>query len=332
MRQGHRPGARLTPEQDGVTDSQLSAVMPYFYGIPLSPRRFDGSCGACPLGEPGGEGGSLMQHPERRLLISVDMERYSRRSNLQQYEAQRQFRELLHEAAGAVGLDRVAWTTQQAGDGELAVVPREVSESRVIGRFVPELNRRLRHHNSSRLPAARIRLRVAVHQGLVHLDGANGFPGNAVVFVCRLCEADPVKKALAAFPEAGVALVVSTEIFRDVVTEYPEEMRPERFVRIEVAHPDKEFREYARLCVVDEDLAAVAVPGVSPSPGQGAAQIAKKLADTAEAKPASSAMEHGGIHTGDIRVKGQNAIGPGATAIGSVGRDVNSGTRRGDPR
>ncbi|MGW1452167.1 hypothetical protein ACWCO3_28410 [Micromonospora sp. NPDC002411] len=60
----------------------------------------------------------------------MDMERYSRRSNLQQYEAQRHFRELLHEAAGAVGLDRVAWTTQQAGDGELAIVPREVSESR----------------------------------------------------------------------------------------------------------------------------------------------------------------------------------------------------------
>lgn len=277
-------------------------------------------------------GGSLMQHPERRLLISVDMERYSRRSNLQQYEAQRYFRELLHEAAGAVGLDRVAWTTQQAGDGELAVVPREVSESRVIGRFVPELNRRLRNHNSSRLPAARIRLRVAVHQGLVHLDGANGFPGNAVVFVCRLCEAEPVKKALATFPDAGVALVVSTEIFRDVVTEYPEEMRPERFVRIEVAHPDKDFREQAWLCVVDENLAAVAVQGVPPVSGEGAAQAEEKVVDTTEVKPANSATEHGGIRTGDIRVKGQNAIGPGATAIGSVGRDANFGTRRGNRR
>lgn len=274
----------------------------------------------------------MMQHPERRLLISVDMERYSRRSNLQQYEAQRHFRELLHEAAGAVGLDRVAWTTQQAGDGELAIVPREVSESRVIGRFVPELNRRLRNHNSSRLPVARIRLRVAVHQGLVHLDGANGFPGNAVVFVCRLCEADPVKKALAAFPEAGVALVVSTEIFRDVVSEYPEEMRPERFVRIEVAHPDKEFREYAWLCVVDEDLSGTPIPGVVPTVGDDPAQAVEKPTDNAEAEPANSGTGHGGIRTGDIRVKGQNAIGQGATAIGSVGRDANFGTRRGNTR
>ncbi|MFI5927861.1 hypothetical protein ACIA3K_17970 [Micromonospora sp. NPDC051543] len=261
-----------------------------------------------------------MRHPERRLLISVDMERYSRRSNVQQYEAQRHFRELLHEAAEAVGLDRVAWTTQQAGDGELAIVPREVFESRVIGRFVPELNRRLRHHNSSRLPAARIRLRVAVHQGLVHLDGANGFPGNAVVFVCRLCEAAPVKQALAAFPDAGVALVVSTEIFRDVVTEYPEEMRPERFVRIEVAHPDKEFREDAWLCVVDEDINGAAIQVVPPPTEQDPGQTARRP------------TEHVGIRTGDIRVEGQNAIGQGATAIGSVGRDTNFGTGRGDPR
>ncbi|MFG2051710.1 hypothetical protein ACGFIW_30305 [Micromonospora sp. NPDC048935] len=260
------------------------------------------------------------------------MERYSRRSNLQQYEAQRHFGELLHEAAGAVGLDRVAWTTQRAGDGELAILPREVAESRVIGRFVPELNRRLRNYNGSRLPVARIRLRVAVHQGLVHMDGANGFPGNAVVFVCRLCDADPVKKALAAFPEAGVALVVSTEIFRDVVSEYPEEMRPERFVRIEVAHPDKEFREYAWLCVVDEDLGGAAVPGVVPPVVEGPAPAGEKPAGTAEGKPTNSATGHGGIRTGDIRVQGQNAIGQGATAIGSVGRDANVGPRRGRSR
>lgn len=272
------------------------------------------------------------------------MERYSRRSNLQQYEAQRHFRELLHEAADAVGLDRVAWVTQQAGDGELAVVPREVSESRVIGRFVPELNRRLRNHNSSRVPAARIRLRVAVHQGLVHLDGANGFPGNAVVFVCRLCEADPVKKALAAFPGAGVALVVSTEIFRDVVSEYPEEMRPERFVRIEVDHPDKEFREYAWLCVVDEDLTAAAVPGVAAAAGERAEPATERQVEPAEEKTGDGATERGprsagpadasgqSIRTGDVHVRGQNAIGQGATAIGSIGRDVNSAPRRGGSR
>ncbi|WP_091301391.1 hypothetical protein [Micromonospora halophytica] len=270
-----------------------------------------------------------MRHPERRLLVAVDMERYSRRSNLQQYEAQQDFKQLLKKAARDVGLDRVTWTTQQAGDGELAILPRDVPEARVIGRFVPELDRRLRHHNSSRLPAARVRLRVAIHQGMVHLDGANGFPGNAVVHVCRLCEADPVRKALADFPGAGVALVVSTEIYRDVVTEYPEEMRPERFRRVEIAHPDKDFREHAWLCVVDEDISSWEPSQTSPADGPRTRHTAEEGArggrrsPAAPAEGATSTGTH--ISTGDIQVRGQNAIGPNATAIGSVGRDVSLG-------
>ncbi|MGX4655299.1 hypothetical protein ACWCHM_16535 [Micromonospora sp. SCSIO 07396] len=263
-----------------------------------------------------------MRHPERRLLISVDMERYSRRSNLQQYEAQQNFRTLLHAAATDVGLDRVTWITQQAGDGELAILPRDVPESRVIGRFVPELNRRLRAFNSDRTPPAQIRLRVAVHQGLVHLDGANGFPGHAVVHVCRLCDAKPVRQALAAFPDAGVALVVSTQMYREVVCEYPEEMRPERFRRIEVEHPEKEFREPAWLYVVDEDMSSWPSPQEPPSP-TGEPPPAGSDIGAGAARPDTGAGPAGpGIRTGDIRVRGQNAIGPNATAIGSVGRDV----------
>ncbi|TCB95405.1 hypothetical protein E0H26_20700 [Micromonospora zingiberis] len=268
-----------------------------------------------------GEEGDDMQHPERRLLVCVDMERYSRRGNIQQYEAQQDFHRLLREAADEVGMDRVGWTTQQAGDGELAVLPRELPEARVIGRFLPELNRRLRQYNASRLSVARIRLRVAVHQGMVHLDGANGFPGQAVVLVSRLCDAAPVRRALAAFPDAGVALVVSADIYRDVVTEYPEEIRPERFRRIEVVHADKGFREPAWLCVLDEDVTLwrdESSPGAEATPPDAPPEpLAPGGTRRATEPPAG-----GGIRTGDIRVDGQNAVGPGAIAIGSIGRDA----------
>ncbi|WBB52312.1 hypothetical protein [Verrucosispora sp. WMMD573] len=261
-----------------------------------------------------------MRHPERRLLVCVDMERYSRRTNLQQYEAQHDFHRLLREAAGDVGMDRVGWTTQQSGDGELAILPHDIPEARVIGRFVPELNRLLRRYNASRVPAARIRLRVAVHQGMVHVDGANGFPGQAVVLVSRLCDAEPVRQALAAFPEAGIALVVSADIYRDVVTEYPEELRPERFRRIDVVHASKGFQEPAWFCVVDEDLTSWTdgSPESTPlveKPSNVSARRARADRDDVISAP-------GGIRTGDITVEGQNAVGPGATAIGSIGRDA----------
>ncbi|GIJ79345.1 hypothetical protein SAMN05443287_101913 [Micromonospora phaseoli] len=272
-----------------------------------------------------------MRHPERRLLICVDMERYSRRSNVQQYEAQRDFHQLLEEAASDVGLDRVGWTTQQAGDGELAILPRDLPEARIIGRFVPELNRRLRRYNASRLPVARIRLRVAVHQGMVHLDGAKGFPGQAVVLVSRLCDAAVVRRALAAFPDGGIALVVSSDIYRDVVTEYPEEIRPERFRRIDVVHADKGFQEQAWLCVVDEDITSwvddgslvPTLPPGDPTPEPTRSTDPERGGSVrAGSEPGGAPPVSGGIRTGDITVEGQNAIGPGAMAIGSVGRDA----------
>ncbi|MGW0435783.1 hypothetical protein ACWDV4_24985 [Micromonospora sp. NPDC003197] len=289
--------------------------------------------------------------PDRRLLISVDMERYSRRGNLMQYEAQRAFQQMLHDAARSVGLDRVAWKTQQAGDGELAILPAEVKEPTVIGRLVPALNRLLRRYNSSRLPEARIRLRVALYQGLVHLDGANGFPGNAVNNVCRLCDAPPLKRALKAFPDAGIALIVSSDIYRDVVTEYPEELRPERFRQVEVNHPDKDFREFAWICVVDEDLGQLAVldpvaaeslgligseaetgrsetsASSQPSGSSGAgvrpagAPDADRRGGGSPGAAGGSGTEPGAIRTGDIRVEGQNAVGHGSMAIGSIGGD-----------
>nr|MDT0663210.1 hypothetical protein [Micromonospora sp. DSM 115978] len=264
-----------------------------------------------------------MEHPERRLLISVDMERYSGRNNPQQYEAQRAFRQLLQDAATAVGLDRMSWKTQQAGDGELAILPAGTREPRVIGRFVPELNRVTRSYNSTRLPVARIRLRVALHQGLVHLDGANGFPGTAVIEVCRLCDAVPLKRALAAFPDAGVALIVSAGIYREVVSNYPEELRPERFRQVEVAHPAKGFREPAWLCVLDEDVSTLPA---EPATGQGPSAATDDRRGPVPAPPPAA----GGISVGSIQVTGQNAIGHGSMAIGSTG-DWHRGPDAGRP-
>lgn len=263
-----------------------------------------------------------MRPPERRLLVSVDMERYSRRSNLAQYEAQQGFQQLLRAAAAAVGLDRVSWKTQQAGDGELAILPADVDEPRVIGRLVPELDRLVRRYNSSRLPDAKVRLRVALHHGMVHLDGANGFPGRAVNEACRLCDAVPLKETLAAFPDAGVALIVSAALYRDVVIEYPEELRPERFRRVEVHHADKDFREEAWIYVVDEDLSSLSSSKPSPpvdsgpAPGDGRARDARYRQTTGAS-----------IRTGEIRVTGQNAVGPGAMAIGSVGDNASFGSQ-----
>lgn len=197
---------------------------------------------------------SVTTQPDRRLLVAVDMEQYSGKTNEQQYESQRTFQRVMREAAEAAGLDRVQWVTQQGGDGELAILPGGTAEPAVVGRLVRAMDRSLREHNRNLLPAAKVRLRVAVHEGLVHLDGANGYPGEAVIAVSRLVDAKPLKRALAVLPEAAVGLIVSERIFRDVVSQYLDEVRPDRFSRVLVSIPGKGFESMAWIHVPDEDV------------------------------------------------------------------------------
>jgi hypothetical protein len=197
---------------------------------------------------------SVPTQPDRRLLVAVDMEQYSGKTNEQQYESQQTFQRVMREATQAVGLDRVHWMTQRGGDGELAILPGGTPEPIVVGGLVRAMDRSLREHNRYLVPAARVRLRVAVHEGLVHLDGENGYPGEAVVAVSRLVDAKPLKRALTKLPDAGVGLIVSERIFRDVVSQYLDEVRPERFSRVWVSFPGKGFESEAWIYVPDEDV------------------------------------------------------------------------------
>jgi hypothetical protein len=260
-------------------------------------------------------------YPERRLLMTADMERYSGRGNLQQYAAQRAFRDMLERAAAAVGLAPPEWRRQETGDGELAALPSSVPEPVVLGRLLPELDRLLREHNRSLLPEAKVRLRVAVHQGLVHLDGPTGWPGNAVIEVCRLLDAQQLRRALREFPRAAVAVIVSEGIFRDVVAEHYEGLRPERFREVDVSIPDKNFRASAWIYVVDEDVTNLNWDDPAPA-GPPEAKGAAPEGDRQ-----SRGGNSGDIRTGDASdVSGIMIVGHGASL--NTGSEHRQGGRR----
>ena len=203
-----------------------------------------------------------LKDPERRVVVSVDMESYSRRNNVLQLRAQEAFKRVMDDAAVATGLDRVHWIIQQGGDGELGILPPGSSERAVLG-LVPALDGRLRDYNQGLLPEARVRLRIAVHQGLVHLEGANGFPSQEGVHVSRLIDAPPLKKALRDFPGANVALIVSDSIYREVVEPY-RDLRPEQFARVQVEMPEKDFRAPGWIYVPGENIGDGIRPKAEP--------------------------------------------------------------------
>ena len=75
----------------------------------------------------------------RRMLVATDMEKYSQRDSVHQHESQRALVGATREAAVAVGLDLDSWAKQSTGDGQLFVLPADVNEATVVGRFVQEI-------------------------------------------------------------------------------------------------------------------------------------------------------------------------------------------------
>ncbi|MEG3635214.1 hypothetical protein [Micromonospora palythoicola] len=200
--------------------------------------------------------------PDRRVLVAVDMESYSGRDNVLQHRAQLAFQEVMTTACEELGFDRTAWVIQQGGDGELAILPPGTSERAVVTRLTPVLDRLLREHNRGLSSEARIRLRVGVHEGPVHLDGANGYPSEAVVTVCRLVDSPQLKAALRQFPGAAVVLIVSDRLYHDIVRQY-QDLRPEHFRQVTARLPEKNFEAVAWIYVPGESIPA---PDAIPAP------------------------------------------------------------------
>lgn len=176
----------------------------------------------------------------RFLMLAVDAWRYGPRDDRQQVDLQRFLDEGLRTAARRSGLDDSTWRIQDAGDGRLALLPDSGSEPVLVDSFIRELDTWLARHNHDRVPAARLRLRVAVHNGPA-IPAALGHGGNAVVHVCRLRDSSPVRAALDSAPDANLVLAVSTVIFDDVIRQRHTSLHANDFTKVEIADTAKDF-------------------------------------------------------------------------------------------
>lgn len=185
--------------------------------------------------------GSSRRH---RLIICVDIERFSRLSDTWQAAARKGMYEALRCAFDACGVS-AEYDPADRGDGALLMLSADVAKDDLLTRLPGELTAELARHNAE-VPQAQIRMRVAVHCGEVDEDD-HGFVGDAVNKVFRLSEATPLKEALAASP-GTVAVIVSEEIYRDVIRHIPA-ARPEMYQRtgVKVKETDTE----AWICLPD---------------------------------------------------------------------------------
>ncbi len=170
--------------------------------------------------------------PVRRYLcLSVDVKGYGAHDDVRQAQIQADLLDLLNRAARRAGLDRRRWIRQPKGDEELALIPAGEPLGRVVGDFCPELAALLWRYNAGREPGNRLRLRLALDEGVVDVS-ANGFVGRAVVGVSRLVNAPALRRALDDGDD--LAVLLSDGVYRDWVHSGRSAARAEWFHRVRV--------------------------------------------------------------------------------------------------
>jgi hypothetical protein len=158
--------------------------------------------------------------PVHRSIIALDLEDSTKRTDSVKGELRRVMYDLLGRSLDAVAVtgNRLEQLTDR-GDGVLVLVrPHdEVPKTALLDRLVPLLATMLTEYNvQAAQPALRMRLRVVVHAGEVHVD-SNGYYGEAIDIAIRLLDAPRVKKVL---KQASVplVLVISNEIHSAIVS------------------------------------------------------------------------------------------------------------------
>jgi tetratricopeptide (TPR) repeat protein len=199
---------------------------------------------------------------DRRLCLCLDVEGYGGQDAPAQADIQRVLLQLMAAAATAARLDRSHWATQAKGDEVLALLPLGPAEPQLVDEFVRHLDKDLARLNRPRRTDARIRLRLAIHQGVAY-RADNGFAGEAVVAVSRLVNAAPVRRALAAAAEADLVVVLSDGVYREVVRPGHTTYRADEFRRVDVQ--EKEFHGDAWIHLPRADVHRVDLSGAEPS-------------------------------------------------------------------
>jgi hypothetical protein len=170
----------------------------------------------------------------RKLCVAFDVENYSGRGTRGEYAVQKRLFEILEVAFQEAGVPPESLEMQEQGDGGIAFVATggRVDEPRLIVGLINSLGTRLTELNEDLVESARVRLRVGLHEGVVH-RAALGYVGPAVIEVCRLRDADEVRAALAG-SDAPMVAVVADALYRDVLSQSYHGLRASDFTEADV--------------------------------------------------------------------------------------------------
>jgi hypothetical protein len=163
---------------------------------------------------------SAFAGPVHRLIVVLDIEGSTKRTNPVKGELRRDLYALLERALQATGITAGHLEPHtDRGDGVLVLIrPHdEVPKTLVLGRLLPVLSALLIEHNAAAArPELRLRLRAVVHAGEIHGDD-RGFYGDDIDTACRLLDSPKLREALCQAVASPLVLAVSEEIFTGII-------------------------------------------------------------------------------------------------------------------
>src|SRR2546430_4908947 len=158
-----------------------------------------------------------MATPHHRVLVTVDIEGSTTRTNPAKAQLRRAMYELVEAALEACGIaEQHRDPMIDRGDGVLIVIHPvdQAPKTLLLNTLVPTLSALLGRYNTGR-PEESFRLRAAVHAGEALYDRQGRF-GEALDITFRLLDAPAVKGTLSR-SGAPLVLVVSDDIYRTVI-------------------------------------------------------------------------------------------------------------------
>jgi class 3 adenylate cyclase len=150
-------------------------------------------------------------------MLAVDIAEFTRadRDDESQLHLRTSLYGILHQALAESGMPWEQGQYEDRGDGVLVIFPPDLAAQPILDSLPERLTCLIRRHNRFSFEPARLQLRVAAHVGPVYRD-EHGFAGDDVTFLCRMLDAQPLRRALS---ESGaeLAFIVSDYVYEKLV-------------------------------------------------------------------------------------------------------------------
>jgi hypothetical protein len=276
-----------------------------------------------------------MTEPVNRTILLFDIERFSRRDDVEQAVLRRALHTVAEDTLAEAEVAGAQQYREDRGDGLIILISGDVSKAALLRALLTAAPDTLRAYNRFAASSTQMRLRIVLAAGEVAHDPRDGTVGGMIGHdlnqACRLLDAPVLRDALAQRTESDFVLCVSTPVYEGVVRHGHRGLPKQKFHRVAVSV--KEDRLSAWLYgPVPESHHAGDHASVGAEPGTESAAPAQPVApaptapDGAAGKGATFTFNGGSPSFGGALVAGdQTGVSGGRITgdviMGSVHRD-----------